>query len=123
VKVRVFATSRYEKEVRRLLAEPEQAAMQLAIAADPAAHPVIPGTGGVRKARWTRRGKGKSGGVRVIYYYWRAAEEIAVQALDPEVYLLSIYAKKDQSNMTAADRKAAIKFVEGLKDAKKQAGN
>ena len=123
MKVRVFATSRYEKEVRRLLAEPEQAAMQLAIAADPAAHPVIPGTGGVRKARWTRRGKGKSGGVRVIYYYWRAAEEIAVQALDPEVYLLSIYAKKDQSNMTAADRKAAIKFVEGLKDAKKQAGN
>ena len=96
--------------------------MQLAIAADPAAHPVIPGTGGVRKARWTRRGKGKSGGVRVIYYYWRAAEEIAMQVSDPEVYLLSIYAKKDQSNMTAADRKAAKKFVEGLKDAKKQAG-
>ncbi len=43
--------------------------MQLAIAADPAAYPVIPGTGGVRKARWTRQGKGKSGGVRVIYYY------------------------------------------------------
>lgn len=122
MKVRVFATSRYEKEVRRLLAEPEQAAMQLAIAADPAAYPVIPGTGGVRKARWTRQGKGKSGGVRVIYYYWRGADEIAMQVSDPEVYLLSIYAKNDQSDMTAADRKAAKKFVEGLKDAKKQAG-
>jgi hypothetical protein len=66
VKVRVFATSRYEKEVRRLLAESEQAAMQLAIAADAEAHPVVPGTGGV----------------------WKAAK----------------------------------KFVEGLKDAKKQAG-
>jgi hypothetical protein len=38
VTVRVFATSRYEKQVRRLLAEPEQAAMQFAIAADPEAH-------------------------------------------------------------------------------------
>jgi hypothetical protein len=42
--------------------------------------------------------------------------------LDREVYLLSIYAKNEQSDMTAADRKAAKKFVEGLKDAKKQAG-
>ncbi|MGB9457936.1 MAG: hypothetical protein WCB12_17940 [Bryobacteraceae bacterium] len=122
MKVRLFATSRYEKEVRRLLAEPEQAAMQLAIAADPGANPVVPGTGGVRKARWTRQSKGKSGGVRVIYYYWRATEEIAAQALDPEVYLLSIYAKNDQADMTAADRKAAKRFVEDLKDAKKQAG-
>jgi 3'-phosphoadenosine 5'-phosphosulfate (PAPS) 3'-phosphatase len=36
--------------------------------------------------------------------------------------MLSIYAKNEQSDMTAADRKAAKKFVEGLKDAKKQAG-
>ena len=121
MRVRVFATSRYEKEVGRLLTEPEQAAMQRAIAADPAAYPVIPGTGGVRKARWARQGKGKSGGVRVIYY-WRASEEIALRGLTPEVYLLSIYAKNDQSDMTAADRKAAKKFVEGLKDAKEQAG-
>jgi hypothetical protein len=122
VKVRVFATSRHEKEVRRLLPESEQAAMQLAISADPEAHPVVPGTGGVRKARWARQSKGKSGGVRVIYYCWRAVEEIAAQVSDPEAYLLSIYAKSDQSDMTAADRKAAKKFVEGLKDAKKQAG-
>ncbi|MGB7762543.1 MAG: hypothetical protein WBL61_22100 [Bryobacteraceae bacterium] len=96
--------------------------MQLAIAADPAAYPVIPGTGGVRKARWSRQGKGKSGGVRVIYYYWRMAEESVVPVLGAEVYLLSIYAKNDQADMTAADRKAAKKFVEGLKDAKRQAG-
>jgi hypothetical protein len=108
--------------VRRLLTELEQAALQRAIAADPEAHPIVPGTGGVRKARWTRQGKGKSGGVRVIYYYWRMIEEITAELLDSAVYLLSIYAKNDQSDMTAADRKAAEKFVEGLKDAKKQAG-
>ena len=122
MKVRVFATSGYEKEVRRLLAEPKQTALQIAIAADPEAHPMVPGTGGVRKARWSRQRKGKSGGVRVIYYYWRATEEITMQVLEAEVYLLSIYAKNDQSDMTAADRKAAKKFVEGLKDVKKQAG-
>ena len=100
MKVRVFVTSRYEWEVRRLLTERGQAALQLAIAADPEAHPIVPGTGGVRKARWSRQGKGKSGGVRVIYYYWRTIEEIATEVLDPEVYLFSMYGKNDQSDMT-----------------------
>ena len=58
----------------------------------------------------------------MIYYYWRTIEEITTEVLDPEVYLLSMYAKSDQSDMTAADREVARKFVEGLKDAKKQAG-
>ena len=57
-----------------------------------------------------------------IYYYWRMVDQNTAEVLDPEVYLLSIYAKNDQSDMTAADREAARKFVEGLKNAKKQAG-
>jgi hypothetical protein len=93
VRVRVFATSRYEKEVRRLLTEPEQSAMQLAVAADAEAHLVVPGAGGVRKARWMRQSKGKSGGVRSICFRFTPS------------------------------RKAAKRFVEGLKDAKQQAGN
>jgi RNase adaptor protein for sRNA GlmZ degradation len=40
--------------------------------------------------------------VRVIYCYWRTIEEIAAEVLNPEVYLLSMYAKNDQSDMTAA---------------------
>jgi hypothetical protein len=85
--------------------------MEYAIAADPELHPVVPGTGGVRKARWRRGGKGKSGGVRIIYYLWTA---------DEEVYLLSVYAKGEQADMTAADKKAAGQFVEALKHAKQQ---
>jgi hypothetical protein len=72
-------------------------------------HPVVPGTGGVRKARWAREGKGKSGGVRVIYYYFFR---------DSEVYMLAIYAKNEQADVSAADKKAARKFVEALKNAK-----
>ena len=61
--------------------------------------------------------------MRVIYYYWRPAEETVAPVWDAEVYLLSIYAKNDQSDMTAVDRKAARKFVEGLKNAKTEKGN
>jgi mRNA-degrading endonuclease RelE of RelBE toxin-antitoxin system len=111
VRATVIATARYEKEAKRLLSEEERDAMQEAIAADPEAHPVVPATGGVRKARWGRQGKGKSGGVRVIYYYLVS---------DTEVYMLSVYSKNEQSDMTTADRKAAKKFVEALKNAKKE---
>jgi hypothetical protein len=109
VRVRVFATSRYEREAKRLLAKAEIATMESAIAADPDAHPVVSGTEGVRIARWGREGKGKSGGVRVIYYYWLR---------DSEIYMLSIYAKNEQADMSAADKKAARKFVEALRNAK-----
>jgi hypothetical protein len=46
--------------------------------------------------------------VRVIYYYLR----------DGEIYMLAIYAKNDQADMSAADKRAARKFVEMLKNAK-----
>jgi len=85
--------------------------MQSALAADPGSHPVIPGTGGIRKARWSRQGTGKSGGVRVIYYYWIS---------DNELYLLYLYAKNERSDLSAADRKAARRFVEALRHAKEQ---
>jgi len=44
--------------------------MEANIAADPLAYPIIRGTGGFRKARWSRGASGKSGGVRAIFYYF-----------------------------------------------------
>jgi mRNA-degrading endonuclease RelE of RelBE toxin-antitoxin system len=75
----VFATSRYERDAKRLLTQQERSMLRDAIASNPERHPVIPGTGGVRKARWSRRDKGKSGGVRVIYYHWRCGGTEACQ--------------------------------------------
>ena len=111
MKAAVFATAQYERQARRLLTELEIAAMEASIAADPEAHPVVSGTGGLRKARWGRQGKGKRGGVRVVYYYWFS---------DNEVYMLFMYAKNEQADMDAAGRKAAKKFVEDLKHAKEK---
>ena len=80
--------------------------METSIAANPEAHPVIPRSGGLRKARWRRSGRGKRGGVRAIYYFWASTREL---------YLLFLYAKADQADLTAHDRKAARQFIEGLK--------
>ncbi|SPF53400.1 Toxin HigB-2 [Candidatus Sulfopaludibacter sp. SbA4] len=111
MKPTVFATGRYERSAKRLLTNEERADIQDAISANPELHPVVKGTGGVRKARYGRQGKGKSGGVRIIYYYWVS---------DDEVYLLFMYAKNEQADMSPSDRKAAKAFVEELKRAKEE---
>ena len=53
---------------------------------------VVPGSGGVRKVRWAISGKGKSGGVRVIYFFKRQ---------DDEIWLLTIYSKNEIENIPA----------------------
>lgn len=51
---------------------------------------VIPQSGGLRKIRWQAGGKGKRGGVRIIYYYKTTEEQI---------WLLTVYAKNEQANI------------------------
>ena len=73
------------------------------IAANPSAGDVIEGSGGARKVRVAREGKGKSGGYRVITYYTRD---------DLPVYLLTVISKGKQANLTAT-QKAEIKKGKG----------
>lgn len=63
------------------------------IAANPLAGDVIPGTGGLRKVRWSRAGMGKRGGARVIYYNANSEEAI---------WLLIAYAKAKFDNLPTA---------------------
>ena len=105
-------TARYERSSKRLLADDEKQAMERAIADDPEAHPVIPGTGGIRKARWAAKGKGKSGGVRTIYFYFVS---------DAEIHLLFMYAKNAQSDLTFEQRKTLATHIKEAKHAKKEA--
>ena len=60
----------------------------------PDAGEVIPGSGGVRKVRVPAKGKGKSGGARVIYYWMQA---------DGQIFLLFVYAKNERANLTAKE--------------------
>ncbi len=65
------------------------------LAGHPKAGDIMEGTGGVRKLRWRRGGQGKSGGVRIIYYYH--------DDLMP-LYLLTLFAKNNKANLTKAQR-------------------
>ena len=67
------------------------------LAQNPEAGDVVPGSGGVRKVRWSREGRGKRGGVRVIYYN---------QLGESLIWLLVIYAKSRQENAPAHILKA-----------------
>ncbi|HVC00016.1 MAG TPA: type II toxin-antitoxin system RelE/ParE family toxin [Candidatus Dormibacteraeota bacterium] len=80
--------------------------MELHVAGDPEIHPVVAGTGGVRKARWGRPGKGKRGGVRVIYFYRSTADVI---------YFLDIYAKTTKEDLTPADKSQLKELINRLK--------
>ena len=76
------------------------------IARNPEAGAVIQDTGGVRKVRWTRAGSGKRGRARVIYFFHHAGAPI---------YLLMVYAKARQENLTAEEKKIVRKLAAILK--------
>ena len=76
----IVSLSGYESQVSALLDEEERMAMEFFIACAPDDHPVIPGAGGFRKARWSRRGTGKSGGFRVVYFFLAGPGRIAQAA-------------------------------------------
>ena len=71
----------------------------------PDAAPVIRGTGGIRKLRWAGSGRGKRGGIRVVFY----------QAGPDVIYLLTAYAKADREDLTPADSKALTRLVAAIK--------
>jgi len=100
----------YESQVSVLLDEDEQMSMEFYIASAAGEHPVIPGAGGFRKARWARRGKGKSGGLRVIYFFLAAPGR---------VYMATIYAKSRKETLSAADQKVLAKLAAQIKKAVK----
>jgi mRNA-degrading endonuclease RelE of RelBE toxin-antitoxin system len=67
---------------------------------------VIPGLKGVRKVRWGRGGRRKRGGIRVIYLY---------AVVKSTVYLLTVYAKARQKDLTPAEKKAILNVIAALK--------
>jgi mRNA-degrading endonuclease RelE of RelBE toxin-antitoxin system len=102
---RLFLLPRYQRDVAKLMETAEQDQMESYIASDPERHPVIPGGGGMRKARWAVAGRGKRSGVRVIYYF---AAPIAV-------YFVAVYAKNEKENLSDAEKKALAKILRPFK--------
>jgi mRNA-degrading endonuclease RelE of RelBE toxin-antitoxin system len=100
-------------EIRRaekLLSEDEHDGLIAFLASDPEAGDEIVGTGGVRKVRYGAKGKGKSGGVRVIYFYDQ----------DMPIYALLVYGKNERADLTAEQRKAVAAFAAAIKATRKR---
>lgn len=87
----------FSRRATELLDDDEVAALEWALSLHPEAGVVVPGTGGVRKLRWGAEGRGKRGGLRVVYY-WRDQQG--------EVWLLTVYDKHEQENIPAHVLKA-----------------
>ena len=83
-------TSIFTRLLPKYLSDDEYRAFQWHLIAYPDAGDVVRGSGGVRKIRWAEKGKGKRGGVRIIYYWKKSADEI---------WLLTTYSKKEKATI------------------------
>ena len=95
----------YLRAAGKLLTDADRHAVVEHLAAYPIAGALIEGIGGVRKLRWARDGRGKSGGVRVIYYFHSEAMPL---------YLLAMFAKNERANLCKAERNALAGLVDDL---------
>lgn len=86
-------TRLFSRIVGDYLSDEELSRMQAALAADPERGDIVPGSGGVRKLRWGLAGRGKRGGIRVIYYLRRR---------EGVIWMLTIYAKNETANLPPA---------------------
>ena len=87
--------------------------LQEALAANPEEGDLIPGAGGIRKLRWrdSRRGKGKRGGLRIIYYCFLS---------DDEIWLLTLFDKDEASDLTKDEKAQLRRALEAERAARKR---
>jgi mRNA-degrading endonuclease RelE of RelBE toxin-antitoxin system len=100
-------TTAFTKHLPGYLSDDEYALLQKYLVERPDAGRLIKGAGGCRKVRWAAKGKGKSGGVRVIYY-WMGSKD--------QIFLLVIYGKSEQENLTPADLKRVKVLLEEIEN-------
>ena len=89
----------------KLLTETERHDIIRYLAEHPKSGDVMEGTGGVRKVRWGRGSQGKSSSVRVIYYFYDESMPL---------YLLTLFAKGDKSNLSKSERNELASLVKLL---------
>lgn len=86
--------------------------LQKMLMENPEAGDVIEGTGGLRKVRYAdeKRGKGKRGGLRVIYYWWQPGTQF---------WLFTVYNKDEMDDLTATQRKTLKELLKQELDARR----
>ena len=105
VPVTVAELPEFSRRSARLLSEAERQDIICFLAHAPKSGVLIEGCGGIRKLRWRRGNKGKSGGVRIVYYFCN--DHIPL-------YLITLFAKGDRANLTQAERNDLCELVDEL---------
>ena len=104
--ITVTETAWFIKRAEKLLPSEEKSELIDYIATNPESGDVIAKTGGVRKLRYARKGQGKSGSFRVVYYYYNS---------ENPVFLFDIFGKNEKSNISDNEKNELYKIIQELK--------
>ena len=99
----IIETTIFTRLIQDMMSDEDYRLLQEALITRPDAGDVIKGSGGLRKVRWKLEGKGKSGGIRVIYYWVTA---------DDQIRMVYAYRKSKQENLTSEQLAALKQIVE-----------
>jgi len=105
--ITVVETKSFQERAKARMSKGEVESAVKMIARNPTCGDVIKGTGGIRKVRFAVAGRGKSGGVRIIYYFYNE---------DIPVFMLTVFAKNEKANLTQAERKTLAGLAKKLRD-------
>jgi hypothetical protein len=98
-------TPTFTRLVSEFIDDENYSKLQISLAKKPDLGKIIPGGGGIRKLRWARSGKGKRGGLRIVYYWRRTGNQI---------WMLFVYPKNEQDGLDASELKELKQLVKHL---------
>lgn len=104
--ITLIETKQFEAKAAKVMSVAEKDDLFDFIARNPKEGKVISGTGGVRKLRFAIEGKGKRGGVRVIYYYYNDRNP---------VLLFTVFGKNEKSDLTKEEKNTMYGIVQEIK--------
>ena len=98
-----FETPIFSRVIQKLISDNEYHLLQLQLSVRPESGDIIQGSGGIRKLRWAGSGRGKRGGIRVIYYYITE---------DEQIFMLYAYPKSEKDDLTGIQLKQLKQLIE-----------